>query len=204
MTGTIQVNDPSGSYPTPTPGPPPRYLTYSVDIDNREIWEDLTEIRPSTERGIDLSVDHSDDWTDPTDPDLRTPLDAYGLLDTDPATQDLTDAERWDLLASLWIEQYDQNSLALGRQIYDSNCAACHGPSGGGDGVMARHFTDPPVADFTDLARMATANPVLLEGKILRGGMGTGMPYWGPILAESEIDAVIMQLWDFLFNQTAD
>jgi hypothetical protein len=34
-------------------------------------------------------------------------------------------------------------------------------------------------ADFTDPARMLGASPALLEGKILRGGMGTGMPNVG-------------------------
>lgn len=26
----------------------------------------------------------------------------------------------------------------------------------------------------------------MLQGKILRGGMGTGMPYWGPIFTEEQ------------------
>lgn len=200
MTGTIKVSDPLESHPTPTPAPPPRYLTLDVDIDNREILDDLRGVRPSAERGSALGVKISKPWLDAVDPDLTTPLYAYERMKSDPTTQVLRNEERWDLLASLWIETIDETSIDTAQQIYNSNCAACHGPTGQGDGVMARHFTDPPVADFTDLSRMATANTVLLEGKILRGGMGTGMPYWGMILSEYEVDAVVQFLWKLLFN----
>jgi cytochrome c oxidase subunit 2 len=202
MTGTIQVSDPSGAYPSPTSAPPPRYLSLDVDIDNREILAELLGLHPSAEPGSASGVEISKPWLDALDPDLTTPLDAFERMKSDPATQDLTDEERWDLLAALWVEANDESSLDSAKQIYDSNCAACHGASGKGDGVMARHFDDPHVADFTDLARMATANTVLLEGKILRGGMGTGMPYWGAILTEYEINSVIQYLWLLIFNST--
>ena len=47
-----------------------------------------------------------------------------------------------------------------------------------GEGLVS-----PP--DFTDPTHLLGASPALLEGKIIRGGMGTGMPYWGPILPVS-------------------
>jgi high-affinity iron transporter len=90
--------------------------------------------------------------------------------------------------------------LEKGKMIFESNCAACHGSSGAGDGVMASAFHDPVVANFIDLTRMATANTVLLEGKILRGGMGTGMPYWGMILTREEIRAVVEYIWSLLWD----
>jgi mono/diheme cytochrome c family protein len=202
MTGTINVNDPSGTYPTPTPAPPPRYLSYGVDIDDREVLSELQGLRPSTERGSALDLEVSHPSLNLVDSDLTTPMEAFEHLRSDPVTQDLTSEERWDLVASLWIAESDQLAIAEGEQIYEANCAACHGSFGEGDGVMARHFIDPSVADFTDLTRMATANTVLLEGKILRGGMGSGMPYWGSILAENEVGAVIQYLWLLLFGST--
>ncbi|NIM92773.1 MAG: c-type cytochrome [Anaerolineales bacterium] len=200
MTGTLKVSDPEQSYPTPISAPPPRYLSYEVDIDNRDILPELRGLFPSAERGSMLGVEPLETWADPIDPDLTTPLDAIERLKSDLATQVLTDEERWDLLAALWIEAMDEASLDDAKQLYDSNCSACHGSSGGGDGVMARHFTEPPVADFTDLRRMATANTVMLEGKILRGGMGTGMPYWGSIMTRAEIDTLIDYIWSFTFT----
>lgn len=55
-------------------------------------------------------------------------------------------------------------------------------------------------ADFTDAKRMLGASPALLEGKILRGGMGTGMPMWGSILTESQIQDLIAYLYAFQFE----
>jgi hypothetical protein len=38
---------------------------------------------------------------------------------------------------------------------------------------------------------MLGASPALLQGKIIRGGMGTGMPYWGPIFTEAQTWALV-------------
>jgi hypothetical protein len=55
-------------------------------------------------------------------------------------------------------------------------------------------------ADFTDPGQMLRASPALLEGKIIRGGMGTGMPYWGPIFTDRQIQALVETIWTFQFN----
>ena len=47
------------------------------------------------------------------------------------------------------------------------------------------HNTKSPV-DFTDSSQMLGASPALLQGKIIRGGMGTGMPYWVRFLPKSK------------------
>jgi mono/diheme cytochrome c family protein/plastocyanin len=61
------------------------------------------------------------------------------------------------------------------------------------------HTTTSP-ADFTEPTRMLGARPALLHGKIVRGGMGTGMPYWGPIFTDDEIWALVDYLWAFQFD----
>ena len=35
------------------------------------------------------------------------------------------------------------------------------------------------------------------KSKIRRGGMGTGMPYWGSIFTEEELAALVDYLWTF-------
>jgi mono/diheme cytochrome c family protein len=55
-------------------------------------------------------------------------------------------------------------------------------------------------ASFTDTKRMLGASPALLEGKILRGGMGTGMPLWGSIFTEAQIHDLIAYLYSFQFD----
>jgi len=42
----------------------------------------------------------------------------------------------------------------------------------------------------------------LLEGKIIRGGMGTGMPYWGPIFTSQQIENLVSYLFNFAWGFT--
>ena len=51
--------------------------------------------------------------------------------------------------------------------------------------------------NFTDPKTMFGASPALLQGKIIRGGMGTGMPYWGPVFSDPQLWAIIDYLWTF-------
>jgi mono/diheme cytochrome c family protein len=47
---------------------------------------------------------------------------------------------------------------------------------------------------------MLGASPALLQGKILRGGMGTGMPMWGSIFTEEQIWDLIAYIYSFQFE----
>lgn len=60
-----------------------------------------------------------------------------------------------------------------------------------------------PPGDFTDAQKMLGASSALLQGKIVRGGMGTGMPYWGTIFTADEIQALVDYIWTFMFPLTA-
>ena len=55
-------------------------------------------------------------------------------------------------------------------------------------------------AHFTDPSRTLGASPALLQGKILRGGMGTGMPMWGSIFTEEQIWDLVSYLYSFQFD----
>lgn len=68
-----------------------------------------------------------------------------------------------------------------------------------GDAVISGHTTVEPT-DFTDPHTVLGASPALLQGKIIRGGMGTGMPYWGPIFSEEQTWALVAYLWTFQFD----
>ena len=54
--------------------------------------------------------------------------------------------------------------------------------------------------DFSDPGQMYGASPALLQGKIIRGGMGTGMPSWGQIFSEDQTWALTDYLWTFSFQ----
>lgn len=156
--------------------------------------------------------------------DLRTqsPVQVWRALRMRPASAGLTDQQLWNEVAAVWLAASSQERLAEGRRLYGDNCAACHGETGRGDGVMAKslaagptstptvsehagmpgmtgHGTVAPTA-FTDRRNMLGASAAFLQGKIIRGGMGTGMPYWGPIFTESQLWALVDYLWTFQFD----
>jgi len=58
----------------------------------------------------------------------------------------------------------------------------------------------PPAVNAIDPVRMLGASPALLQGKILRGGMGTGMPMWGVIFTEEQIWDLIAYIYSFQFE----
>ena len=121
------------------------------------------------------------------------------------------------MVVYIWQSNTTPESLANGKQLYAQNCAACHGENGAGDGVFADDLVaageasmqtmtgadnmmmQAPV-DFTDPTRMLGASPALLQGKILRGGMGTGMPMWGSIFTERQIWDLIAYIYSFQFE----
>lgn len=61
--------------------------------------------------------------------------------------------------------------------------------------VLAGHpHSASDVADFTRAATMFGASRALLHGKLVRGGMGTGMPSWGGILTDDQAWSVVEYL----------
>ncbi len=68
-------------------------------------------------------------------------------------------------------------SLARGREIYQSQCAACHGLAGRGDGPAAGGLS-PPASNLTDRAALLASSPLDFYRRITVGTAGTAMaPY---------------------------
>lgn len=65
--------------------------------------------------------------------------------------------------------------LEHGKGLYKSNCAACHGDSGRGDGPAAGVMKPPP-RDHTDKAYMSTLSDEELARVIQMGGAMKGKP----------------------------
>jgi len=113
-----------------------------------------------------------------------------------PYVRDWTEQKRWDVVATLWSFATTTDRLDLGQRLFLKNCAACHGERGAGNGPGGKHQPKKP-ADFTDARRMLAGTSVLYTAKIRRGGMGTGMPYWGSIFTEEELAALVDYMWTF-------
>jgi high-affinity iron transporter len=66
-------------------------------------------------------------------------------------------------------------SLARGAEIYQANCAGCHGPVGRGDGALAASL-DPRPANLADGAALRDVSPLDYFRRISIGTVGTAMP----------------------------
>ena len=66
-------------------------------------------------------------------------------------------------------------SLARGAQVYQQNCAGCHGLGGRGDGPEGLGLTPPPAA-LTDGVRLVAVSPLDFFRRTTIGVAGTAMP----------------------------
>jgi len=209
MRGTIEV---SGSPSDPEPATVPLYVSLNLNLDAPHESPIVPSLKPSAINGrqlaTNLPINQSTDYYLSS-----SPYKAF----TDLSNTALTESQRWDVVASIWQFNTTLESLANGQQLYAQNCAACHGENGVGDGVFADdlaasgeasmqtmtgagNMTMQSPVDFTNPTRMLGASPALLQGKILRGGMGTGMPMWGSIFTEDQIWDLIAYIYSFQFE----
>ncbi len=207
MRGTIEVG---GTAATADDEPTePLYMSLGLDLDAPHSAEVIPERAPSATHAATLGASLPHRYLTQGYYRTHSPSETWRSLRAEPVTLRLTDMEVWDLAASVWQSNTSRQIVELGNRLYATNCAACHGEAGAGDGVMAAVLaSDAPTefghglrspADFTERERMLGANPALLQGKVIRGGMGTGMPNWGPILTDSQTWAVVDFLWTFQF-----
>jgi mono/diheme cytochrome c family protein len=228
MRGTIIVTGQSSAAESAA-AQQPLYLRLGINVDAPHVAGDLPAVPLSPERGAALMA-RLPAWALARQTYLEnSPSGLWRKLRDDTSLKDLDDAALWDAVAALWARQTTPERLSAAAQRYATNCAACHGETGKGDGVMveglprfdpaqphAAQTADDPSGmpaqggqmsgtemglsappDLTDPRAMLGASPALLEGKMLRGGMGTGMPYWGPIFTQPELDDLIAYLYTF-------
>lgn len=232
MRGVIEVYENASMTQTPETAIPdsPLYRQLAIDLDAPHPALAIPKSRPIAVRDTELNANIPSEYL-LRDYYLATaPASAWQSLRGEQNLTSLSDQQVWDLVAGLWRMQTNQAELKEGEKLYRTNCSACHGETGAGDGVMARwlaaatatealnaehsqlnnqhlpgktiisgHSTVEPT-DFTNPRAMLGASPALLQGKIIRGGMGTGMPYWGPIFTEEQTWALVAYLWTFQFD----
>jgi plastocyanin len=226
MRGTIEVADqPTGVPSSPTAplserervtGPvgaaQPRYIQHGIDLDAPQRAEVVPEEAPSAQRGERwalllpaYALEEMTYWR-------HSPAELWARLRTEPALQILSDMDIWDTVAWIWAQQTTPEALAEAARIYNQEAAAAHGEAGRGDGVIVRdlppydHYFQhnghgalrPP--DFTDPHHTLGASPARLEGKMLRGGMGTGMPSYGEIYTGAQIEALVSFIYTFVMD----
>jgi cytochrome c oxidase subunit 2 len=111
------------------------------------------------------------------------------------ANSGVSDGVLRDAVAYLWAPN---EASAETVDLYNKNCAACHGQYGGGDGPAADTTAEEPPA-FADSAYMWEMRGDVLYAKIRRGGMGTDMPNFGTTFTPEETRALVDYLWRLAF-----
>ena len=110
-----------------------------------------------------------------------------------PAFRDrLTSDDIWDVVFYIWRFSTDAETLALGQQLYEANCTACHGAAGSGEVLGA--------SDLSDLRVTASQAPrdfylITTQGK-------GSMPAWQGRLSQDERWSMIDYLRTFSYDPT--
>ncbi len=207
MRGVIEVTS-AAAAPAPTE-PAPLYQQLGMNLDVMPPTPTaLPTTRPAASAGATLGVALPPALADPAKRRTVAPAAAFDTLRNDPMNTALSDTDVWNLVAWAWLKDVESAALTRAEMLYGRDCAACHGTDGKGQGPAGVNLPgmaqmDPTMPrgplDFTDAGVMLAANDTLLQGKLLRGGMGTGMPEFGSLYTDKEQWAMIVYLRMFLF-----
>ena len=86
--------------------------------------------------------------------------------------------------------------LKNGTKTYQTYCAACHGASGAGDGLVAAGMNPAP-ASFLKKGSMNAKSDAEVVKVILDGSPGSAMVAWGESLTDQEIANLLLKLKSF-------
>lgn len=104
--------------------------------------------------------------------DARSGASPFTRHDIPPSIPDLTPTER------------------IGEQLFQANCAFCHGADGSGKNWIGT-FLEPHPRDLTDPEFMAGMTGARLMHVVREGLPGTSMPAWKSVMSDVQIDAVV-------------
>ena len=107
-----------------------------------------------------------------------------------PPFTSLSDAERWDVVAFAFSLSTSSEEIALGENIYQAECAECHGEDGTG-ATSTFNFTDQ---DF-----MSTRSAAL-QAETIIAGTDSDMPAYGEKFSDAEISALTSYIRSFTFD----
>jgi len=98
-----------------------------------------------------------------------------------PPFDSLSDRQRWDVVAYVWSLSTSKEIIEEGRDLYQSNCASCHGNGGKGDGPDGGEN----MPDFSRQEWMAGKSDEEIFTAI-SNGVSPGMPAFTKKMTENE------------------
>jgi len=114
-----------------------------------------------------------------------TAMASWDKVLSEPEIVDVTDYIR-GLASGVGTMDERQLSLAVGKRIYDKECAFCHGLTGHADTDAAKVLKPPP-RNFADPIEMARVDDGRMYAAIKLGVPGTAMASWANLLKPVEI-----------------
>lgn len=87
--------------------------------------------------------------------------------------------------AALMAMVADADELAEGKAIFTKNCVACHGPDGGG--LIGPNLTDDYWIHGGRIGEIGVT--------VTAGVLAKGMPPWGKILKQEDLEKVVAYVW---------
>lgn len=109
----------------------------------------------------------------------------------------LSDQEVWDAVAFAWTLHLEPGEIDQGRQIYQSQCAVCHGDQGKGDGPQA-----PPDTPDLTAPEQAFSRSLAQWFEVLTKGRGN-MPSFERTLTDEQRWAVLEYVRAFAYQPLA-
>jgi mono/diheme cytochrome c family protein len=109
-----------------------------------------------------------------------------------PAFANLTDRQRWDVVAYAMSLSTPDTLVSQGKTVYQKECLSCHGRSGKGNGSNANSLSTQPT-DFTNQAFMAQTSSATLYNAI-SSGITPDMPAYAATLSDNDRLAVVAYL----------
>ena len=127
----------------------------------------------------------------------RTPSSLYrsiskGVLGTGMLAYEgqLSEAQRWDVLAYLWSFHIQADEVATGQRLYTQHCATCHGTNGAGGSATA----------LADLSLLAGRTSYGLFSAVSGGLPAPPNHDWSNV-SEADRWAIVEYIWTFMFGK---
>ncbi len=118
-----------------------------------------------------------------------------------PPFNSLSDRQRWDVVAYAFSLSAPQETVQQGSQLYQENCARCHGEQGQGDGPDAAGLAKAP-ADLTDQEYVASKSEADYY-QTMTTGAGADMPAFASQLTDDERWTLAAYLRSLSFENVA-